>query len=127
MGVPCDFRLKYGAAFSSRTPLVSVNPSSEQLYKNRTPTLAVQASPVSFLVACVGRVFVCSPTVSQIRLADLLRGERIDRSQWFATLREREAERDAEIEQKMLRKPARDLNPLYLCQVHFFFRCSFRF
>ena len=48
--------------------------SREQLYLNRTPTLALLASPSHFL----------------IHLADQLRGERLVCNEWIAELRERD-------------------------------------
>ena len=100
LGVVCDFRLKYGAAFSSRTPLISVHPDRDALYLNRTPTLPVVASPALFLV----------------QLADLLRGEKIPRIDWFTKLRDAEETREREIDAKAAEATQRDMNPLALCK-----------
>lgn len=100
LGVVCDFRLKYGAAFSSRTPLISVHPDRDALYLNRTPTLPVVASPALFLV----------------QLADLLRGEKIPRIDWFTKLRDAEETREREIDAKAAEPTQRDMNPLALCK-----------
>jgi len=100
LGVPCDFRLKYGGSFSSNTPMISVHPSRDELLKNRTPTLAVQASPASFI----------------IRLADLMRSERPIRAPWFDDLRKREASRSAEIEEQATKPASAHCNVIDLCQ-----------
>jgi len=98
--VPCDFRLKYGASFSQKTPLIAVHMSRDELFKNRTPTLAINASPASFI----------------IRLADVMRSERPVRAPWFDELRKREAARDAEIDEQASRPASANLNVIKLCQ-----------
>lgn len=99
-GVPADFRLNYGLSIRANASVISVNVSREQLYLNRTPTLAVNAVPGNFL----------------LRVADLLRGERPQRGAWLAELHQRDADREAEIADKAAQPPAADLNPLHLCQ-----------
>ncbi|MCA9572496.1 MAG: thiamine pyrophosphate-binding protein, partial [Myxococcales bacterium] len=78
-GVPSDFRLDYGAHVS-RCRVIGINLSREDLRKNRKPDVGIEADPHTSLV----------------RIAAALRGSR-ERSGWMATLREREAARDAEI------------------------------
>ena len=73
-GVPMDFRLDYGAHVS-RTRVVSVNLSPEDLRKNRRPDLGVLADPHAFLLA----------------LAELLTEEAPDRSDWWTTLGQRDS------------------------------------
>ncbi|MCS6798597.1 MAG: thiamine pyrophosphate-binding protein [Myxococcota bacterium] len=80
-GFPFDFRLKYGQAISRRATLVAVNLSGRALRKNRIPDLAVRMHPGQFLVELGARGPV-----------------RADWSEWYSTLRSREAARDAEIE-----------------------------
>ena len=48
-GVPNDFRLDYGNHIGGR-PFISINRSSEDLTKNKTPTLGVLADPQDFLI-----------------------------------------------------------------------------
>jgi acetolactate synthase-1/2/3 large subunit len=79
-GVPADFRLDYGSHVS-RSKVISVNLSGEDLYKNRRPDLGVLADPHTFLV----------------QLAEAVGGDGPDRAGWFAELRERNDARDAEI------------------------------
>jgi len=95
-GVPCDFRLDYGSPLS-RTTVVSVNLSEEDLNKNRKPQQGVLADPHTFLV-------------------QLSRESRPrERAGWFAELRERNDARDAEI-LKMGEETVEYCNPLEVCQ-----------
>ena len=48
-GVPNDFRLDYGNHIGGR-PFISINRSSEDLTKNKTPTLGVLADPQDLLI-----------------------------------------------------------------------------
>ncbi len=80
-GFPFDFRLSYGRSISKKATLVSVNLSAADLRKNRRPEIAVQTHPGEFL----------------IELADVAGTAEARVQPWFATLREREAARDAEI------------------------------
>lgn len=48
-GVPNDFRLDYGNHIGGR-PFISINRSSEDLTKNKNPTLGVLADPQDFLI-----------------------------------------------------------------------------
>lgn len=94
-GVPSDFRLDYGAHIGKAT-LLSVNRSKEDLLKNRKPDVAVLADPCAFLLEVAKAV---TPT---------------GRPEWIKALREREAERDAEIA-ALAAEPAPPVNPLAVC------------
>lgn len=50
-GVPCDFRLEYGQQLNRQAKVISVNRSSEDLFKNRRPSLAILADPMNFLIS----------------------------------------------------------------------------
>ncbi|RJP81264.1 MAG: thiamine pyrophosphate-binding protein [Desulfobacteraceae bacterium] len=50
-GMPCDFRLGYGKAISSKAKLISVNLSKSDLTLNRTPDLGIHAGPCEFICA----------------------------------------------------------------------------
>jgi len=93
-GVPCDFRLDYGRQISRGTRLISVNRSAEDVRKNRRPTLGAVADPGLFLVRMAQR-------------------ERRDEpwSEWLLALRERDEEREREIEQQS-RGSTENLNPI---------------
>lgn len=96
-GVPCDFRLDYGSHLS-RTEVIAVNLSEEDLKKNRRPELGSLADPHTFLTAVARSV----PGEAQW-------------DEWIATLSERNAARDTEI-RKMADDEVEYLNPLELCQ-----------
>ncbi len=99
-GVPCDFRLDYGAHVA-RARVIGVNLSSEDLYKNRRPDLAALADPQAFLRA----------------LAREIPRPRAAWEEWAARLRARDEERDAEIA-RMAAEPAGEgkVNPLAACR-----------
>ena len=44
-GVVMDFRLGYGMRIRGSTPILSINLDKTDLYKNRTPTLAILGDP----------------------------------------------------------------------------------
>jgi acetolactate synthase-1/2/3 large subunit len=93
-GVPCDFRLDYGRQIGRGTRLISVNRSAADVRKNRRPTLGAVADPGLFLVRMAQR-------------------ERRDEpwSEWLLALRERDEERESEIEQQS-RASTENLNPI---------------
>lgn len=97
-GVPADFRLDYGSQLS-RTFVVGVNLSEEDLNKNRKPNLGCVADPCAFLLA----------------VANLQTEKPAERGEWWNTLRSREAERETEIN-KMGEEPVPFLNPLQFCR-----------
>jgi acetolactate synthase-like protein len=98
-GFPFDFRMGYGQKINRKATLISVNLDSVALKKNRRPTIGVLAHPGRFLV----------------QLADQSSAPPA-RTEWFATLREREEARDAEIAGK-----ARTEGPM-VDPVHLFHR-----
>jgi acetolactate synthase-1/2/3 large subunit len=94
-GVPCDFRLDYGAHVNRRAVLVSANLSRRELRLNRRPRVGVAGPPDRFLRA----------------LADAMR-PRDEWAAWGATLRARDLEREAEIERQAGLPGRGGLNPL---------------
>lgn len=81
-GFPFDFRLKYGQAFGRKCTLVAANLSGAALRKNRVADIGVRMHPGEFLVELARELGATPPS----RWRD-----------WYGTLREREAKRDAEI------------------------------
>jgi acetolactate synthase-like protein len=94
-GVPCDFRLDYGRAIGRGAKLVAVNRSRADLFLNRRPALAALGDPALFLRALAERAAAGA-----------------DRGAWLASLRAREAEREAEIARRAAEPAAQGLNPL---------------
>ena len=79
-GFPFDFRMGYGRGFARDANIVSVNLSRDDLTLNRKPDVPVLCHPGDFLEALAHRA------------------EPADCPDWFASLREREAAREAEID-----------------------------
>lgn len=96
-GVPCDFRLDYGSHVS-RAKVIGINLSEEDLKKNRKPDLGILADPLTVLSA-VARLIDAPPS----------------RTQWFETLREREAARSKEIDEHE-KVDTGHINPIALCR-----------
>jgi thiamine pyrophosphate-dependent acetolactate synthase large subunit-like protein len=48
-GVPCDFRLDYGRHLSKKATFISINGNKIDLFKNKSPDIAVHANPALFL------------------------------------------------------------------------------
>jgi thiamine pyrophosphate-dependent acetolactate synthase large subunit-like protein len=84
-GVPCDFRLDYGAHIGRKAVYIAANRSEEEMHKNRRPQIAAPGDAGRFLQA----------------LARALRGpgEPSDRTEteWLRELRAADDKRDAEI------------------------------
>jgi acetolactate synthase-like protein len=103
-GVPCDFRLDYGAHVA-RAHVIAANLSQRDLTLNRKPNLGVLGDPLSFLRD----------------VANALPEKPPARTAWFETLRERERKREDEIT-AMAAAPAgaaeagARINPLVLCK-----------
>ena len=97
-GVPADFRLDYGNHIRRSATYVSANLSKVDLKKNRRPNIGVLGDPSVFLRELAQR------------LPDEKRW-----ATWTASLRARHNARDADI-QRMALVPAKQINPLYLCQ-----------
>ena len=96
-GVPFDFRLDYGRQINRRAAVVAANRSEEDLFRNRRPTVAVEADPARFL-------FHLSESV-----------EPGDRQQWIGELRARDQEREEQISGFAAEK-TEYINPLALCR-----------
>jgi len=96
-GFPFDFRLGYGRAISNRATLVAANLSASEMRKNRRPEISVHMHAGEFLR----------------ELSSIAAGRLRSWSDWFDTLRAREAERDAEIAEQA-RAPSELVNPLQL-------------
>jgi acetolactate synthase-1/2/3 large subunit len=97
-GVPCDFRLDYGRQIPSRTPVVAVNRSREELVTNRRPRVGAVADPGLFLRQIV-----------------LLRGGGGARWEpWRGRLRHRDGERETEI-RRLAEAPGERVHPVALC------------
>jgi len=98
-GVPCDFRLDYGAHIRRRSCLISINRNRRDLYLNRRPGLAVQGDPADFLRA----------------LGNARSSEDKPWATWRANLHEREKSREQEIAAQAAEVTA-SVNPLHLCR-----------
>jgi len=96
-GFPFDFRLGYGRSISSRATLVAANLSATEMRKNRRPEIPVHMHAGEFLRL----------------LADNVGRSVGPWSDWFDTLREREAQRDEEI-RSQAKAPSELVNPLEL-------------
>jgi thiamine pyrophosphate-dependent acetolactate synthase large subunit-like protein len=80
-GVPCDFRLDYGRHVRRSARLIAANRSRDEARLNRRPT-----------VAAIG-----DAGLTLIRLAEIV-GTRAQRPAWLAQLRQRDDEREREID-----------------------------
>jgi acetolactate synthase-like protein len=96
-GVPCDFRLDYGSHVS-RARVISVNLSGEDLYKNRSPEVAILADPHLSLVA----------------LAKDMESKSAH-EEWLSKLKGRDENREQEIE-KMSTEKSDKTNPVNACR-----------
>ncbi len=99
-GVPCDFRLDYGAHIGRGARLVSANRSRDELWKNRRPTLAA----------------LCAPELFLRELASTSAGPRPQWTAWRETLRARDAARDQEIATQAGAATPGGVNPLHVCR-----------
>ncbi len=77
-GVPCDFRLDYGAHIPRRSTFISVNRSNSDMTMNRKPTIGVLTDAGMFL-------------------RDIADACQLDCSGWLNSLRARDNEREEEI------------------------------
>jgi acetolactate synthase-like protein len=106
-GVPCDFRLDYGAHVA-RAHVIAANLSQRDLTLNRKPNLGVLADPLGFL-RDVARELPETPPA---------------RTAWFEALRAREQAREDEIKAMAAQASASAnggganarINPLALCK-----------
>jgi thiamine pyrophosphate-dependent acetolactate synthase large subunit-like protein len=99
-GIPADFRLDYGRQIGRNARLLAVNRSASDLTLNRKPELGIQADAGLFLTALAGEV----GSERRKRWAD-----------WTLTLRERDAEREREIDEQA-KIPGEYVNPVHLCR-----------
>jgi acetolactate synthase-1/2/3 large subunit len=83
-GVPCDFRLDYGGHIRRGATYIGVNRSRHDLNMNRRPTIAVQADAGDLLRAL-------AKAHGSLHAAD---------SGWLQSLRNRDEEREAEIDRE---------------------------
>ncbi len=97
-GVPCDFRLDYGRHIRRDACFISANRSSADLRLNRRPTVAAHGDPGLFLR----------------RVAELT-DTSVDRAEWLASLRQRDAEREAGIDEQAAAGGSH-VNPVALCR-----------
>ncbi len=97
-GVPCDFRLDYGRAIRRGAELIVANRSSEDLRRNRRPTIAALGDAALFLGALAAR-------------AD---GLDIAWADWLETLQRRDAERGREISAQAAARPGEGIDPVTL-------------
>ncbi len=110
-GVPCDFRLDYGAHVA-RAHVIGVNLSQRDLNLNRKPDQGLLADPHTFLCDLARQLRASAPSASAAS----------GYTSWFATLREREATREVEISAMSADRPAPapdspgKLDPIALCR-----------
>jgi len=97
-GVPCDFRLDYGAHIRRGACVIAANRSPRELSLNRRPQVAARGDAGAFLRA----------------LADAGRTASERWSPWLAQMREREQARDAQIAVDAA-ATGEGVNPLKLC------------
>ncbi|RWS13453.1 hypothetical protein B4U79_06161 [Dinothrombium tinctorium] len=100
-GAVCDFRLNYGKSLSSKSKIIAVNRSKQQLYKNAgifwNPTLALQAD--------VGQFFK--------ELAEKLGNGKLSVSKdWIDSLKERDNAKESKNLEMALQPADKHLNPV---------------
>jgi len=98
-GMPCDFRLNYGRAVGRAARLIAVNRSRQELTLNRRPDTGVLMDPAAFLCA----LSTVAPAPDDAW------------APWLARLRDRDAERDADIS-RQASQDVGHVNPLALLQ-----------
>ena len=98
-GVPCDFRLDYGNHIRRSSVYVSANRSKEDLTKNRKPDIGVLGDAGIFLQ-------MLAETMAADQLEPIT-----DWTEWHATLRGHDQERNREIASQA-QTPGANVNPL---------------
>lgn len=93
-GVPNDFRLDYGNHIGHRD-FISVNRSKTDLNKNKKPTLGICADPQEFLIALASNLH-------------------LDLAEWIAYLKQRDEEREINIDEQATASVATGINPVKL-------------
>ncbi len=118
-GVPCDFRLDYGRQIAGRARVVAVNRSREEAERNRRPALTVEADPGRLLRALAAALPAAGsgagPTGEGAAGASASSGTAGRWPDWLARLRQRDAEREADIAGRAA-QPTEHCNPLALCR-----------
>jgi thiamine pyrophosphate-dependent acetolactate synthase large subunit-like protein len=99
-GVPCDFRLDYGAHISRRATVLSANRSRSEIARNRRPSLGVPGAPDLFLRGLARR----APAPPR------------EWDAWRDELRARDAVREAEITARAGEEAQGGVNPLRVCR-----------
>jgi len=84
-GVPCDFRLDYGRHIRRSATLIAANRSRHDATLNRRPSITALGDASAFL-----QMLAQQPELQR-------KGNRAD---WLATLRQRDQQREAEIDQQ---------------------------
>jgi acetolactate synthase-1/2/3 large subunit len=97
-GVPCDFRLDYGKHVRRSATLIAANRSKKDARLNRRPDVALLGDAGAALRALAGQVSATDPAA---------------RAAWIATLRQRDAARELEIDAQAT-KPGEHVNPVAL-------------
>jgi acetolactate synthase-1/2/3 large subunit len=98
-GVPMDFRLDYGRNIGTRARVIALNRSTEDLTKNRRPSLAALGDAAGFLRALATR-------------RPMGHWQRPD---WLSELRERDQQREREIDRQAAAGEG-GVNPIALCR-----------
>jgi acetolactate synthase-1/2/3 large subunit len=104
-GVPCDFRLDYGKHVRRSAKLIAANRSQKDARLNRKPDVAAIGDAGLCLQALADRLAPAGGTAAVTSASA--------RSQWIATLRERDAGRETEIDQQAA-LPGETVNPIAL-------------
>lgn len=100
VGVVMDFRLGYGLRIRGSTPIISINLDQADLYKNRTPTLAILAHPAKALA----------------QIAEGLPAQPPVREPWLQQCTQREQQREEHI--TVLAQEKKELvNPVAMCRI----------
>ena len=94
-GVPCDFRLDYGRHVRRSATLIAANRSAKDARMNRRPTIAAIGDAGRFLQDLAGALPQPAPVWAG----------------WIATLRARDQQREAEIDQQAAKR-GEFVNPL---------------
>ena len=84
IGIPCDFRLGYGKQINKNAKIIAINRDKKDLYLNIKPTLAIQSDPGN----------------SIYQLSKKLSEKNLDVSIWIENLKDREIDRENEIEEQ---------------------------
>ena len=93
-GVPCDFRLDYGRHVRRSATLIAANRNAREARLNRAPTIAAIGDAGQFIEQMAAQL-----------------GDRAQRPQWLAALRERDQSREAQIDAQAA-NPGEYVNPV---------------